>query len=345
MNNLTTLFRVNTREAKSLVKHLLVRDLVPLIKGSPGGGKSAVYRQVAESLNLFLVDIRISAHEPQDIAGYLAKSPDSERYRFMPLEGFIPTADDPIPEGYSGFLILLDEVTHGIPEMIRALYGVVLDKKVGFADLHPNAVVALAGNRVSDNALATNLGTAFNSRVTHLELSSDPDVWLEDVAIPNKYDYRVIGFINYRKDVLNDFDPDIDEHAFCCERTWESVSRIIDGVDDVSRLSSIICGTISPGVGAEFIQFCSIYGKDMPSISAIINNPDSVAVPSQGMILWAVTTYLARKVDTNNAASIATYMSRVPVQYMVIFLRMVGSELSNSCPEMINLKKSIGVLL
>ncbi|AMD43440.1 hypothetical protein ZC03_063 [Pseudomonas phage ZC03] len=232
-----------------------------------------------------------------------------------------------MPKGKDGWLILLDEFSHAEPEMIRASYKLVLDRMAGQNRIHENALVALAGNSVDDNALANNTGTALNSRVTHLILGSDPEYWTQQIAAPQGFDHRVIGFISANKDCLNDFDPDQDEHSFCSERTWEFVSRLIKGVDDVSPLTPAIAGTITPGVATSFVQFCDVY-KDLVNINDVVNDPENCPLPSENVTRWALVTHLAKEADINNIEALAIYVDRLPIQYVIIFLQMIRGQSS-----------------
>lgn len=318
MSNLDNLFKVSPQKAPFLLEKIFAAGLVPYLKSSPGRGKSALYRDFAEKYNLELIDIRLSMYEPQDFTGL--PFDDGERSKFKPFD-LLPLQSDEIPEGKDGWLVLLDEFSHAEAEMIRASYKLILDRMAGQNHLHENALVALAGNSVDDNALANNTGTALNSRVTHLVLGSDPEFWLQEIAAPRGFDHRIIGFISMNKDELNDFDPDQDEHSFCSERTWEFVSKLISGTSDINELAPAIAGTISPGAAASFVQFCEVY-KDLIDIKDVEKDPENCPMPDDSATRWALVTHLAKEVTPKNATPVATYVDRLPIQYVVIFLQM-----------------------
>lgn len=342
-STLENLMQVNTRQLKEQLTHVFASKLVPFVRSSPGVGKSAVYRYIADMFNLVLVDIRLSMYEPQDFSGLPFRDEDMTIYAptsLFPLDG-----RDQVPEGKDGWLILLDEFTHGSPEMMRATYKLILDRMVGERKLHDDAFVALAGNGIDDNALAGSVGTAINSRVTHLHLKTNTKVWIEDVAIPFNYDHRVIGFISANGNKLNDFDPEQDDHSFACERTWESISKIITShKSDVKHLMPVIAGTISPGIAAEFVQFCAIY-QSLIKVSDIIRDPASTNLPSDNAIRWAMTTQLADACNANNVDPICQYVDRMPVQYAIIFMKMILTKKELMSTDAVgNLLKKVGKL-
>ena len=60
---------VSVNQLASLVSMCVQVDEVPLVLGSPGIGKSAVYREVAESFNMEFLDFRLSMADPMDLIG------------------------------------------------------------------------------------------------------------------------------------------------------------------------------------------------------------------------------------------------------------------------------------
>ena len=84
--------------------------------GSPGVGKSDVIKQVAKSLNLKLIDFRLSTADPTDLSGL--PFVDNGRSVFLPNEAF-PIATDEIPDGFNGWLLFLDEISNA-PMSVQA---------------------------------------------------------------------------------------------------------------------------------------------------------------------------------------------------------------------------------
>jgi len=104
------MFDVNAVDLrKCLVADLMV-DLVPMVTSSPALGKSDIIRSIAKQFNLKLIDIRVSQCEPVDMQGFPAVV--DGRMTFHVPEYF-PLATDPIPDGYAGFLLFLDELNSG----------------------------------------------------------------------------------------------------------------------------------------------------------------------------------------------------------------------------------------
>lgn len=107
----------NFTQATELAIHILKAGRVPMLHGTPGNAKSSLAKTIAKRFKLFLIDIRLSTY---DLA-YLTGLPDTtgDKTKLKPIDTF-PLEDTPIPEGYRGFLLILDELTSVAPAMEAA---------------------------------------------------------------------------------------------------------------------------------------------------------------------------------------------------------------------------------
>ncbi len=58
---------IKTSQAAELIRDILETFQVPYLVGSPGIGKSNIASQVAKSMNLKMVDVRLSQCDPADL--------------------------------------------------------------------------------------------------------------------------------------------------------------------------------------------------------------------------------------------------------------------------------------
>ena len=98
--------QVTPSQATSMIAKYIQAKIVPMLTGSPGMGKSAIVKDIAKTYNLKLIDLRLSQCDPTDLMGF--PSIQGQRAGYLPMETF-PLEGDPIPEGYSGWLLFLDE--------------------------------------------------------------------------------------------------------------------------------------------------------------------------------------------------------------------------------------------
>lgn len=305
---------VNVRTARPLLVQAIKARLVPLLAGPPGTGKSDLIRDIAEEFGLKVIDVRLAQVDPTELNGF--PSLVDGRGRYLPMDTF-PIEGDEIPEGYNGWLIFFDEITSAPQSVQAAAYKILLDRLVGNIPLHPNVAMVGAGNLEKDNAVVEPMSTALQSRMVHLELTADHEVWLE-WAETHGLDWRVTSFIRHRPDLLHQFDPDHEDKTFACPRTWSFVSRLIADVKEIGHdLLPLLAGTIGEGVAREFYGYLKVFGE-LPHYGDVVTSPSSAALPSEPSSQYAVTGMIASNATEKDLDAIMRYVERLPAEFQVI---------------------------
>lgn len=303
------------------VFRVLSAGLVPFIHGSPGIGKSDIVKKIAKDHNLKLIDLRMSQILPEDLNGFPMRNGDTASY--VPFD-FFPLEDTPIPDGYSGWLIFLDEMNSATKVVQAASYKLILDRLVGNRKLHPQALIAAAGNKATDKAIVNQMGTATQSRLIHLELSVNVQDWL-GWAMKEGIDFRITSFIEQFGRHLHDFNPNHQKYTFPCPRTWYFLSNIIKGIenlDDYPEFNAIAAGTVSESASVEFMTYCKIMDK-LPRINTILSDPESVDVPTRSDIRYAVMYYVAEHTEPNNFDTLVKYIKKFPAEFQTVYLKSI----------------------
>ncbi len=313
-----SLYRCTPRQTRGFILECMYAGLVPFVQSSPGMGKSTIVKSIAEEQRLKLIDHRLSTSAPEDLSGLPRFTPEGKA-TFAPFDMF-PLDTMEIPAGHNGWILFLDEFNSAAKSVQAAAYKLILDKMVGQQNLHPNVAIAAAGNLSTDRAIVNALSTAMQSRVIHIEMEINHREWLEDVAYIEKYDERVIAFLNWKEGYLMDFRPDHNEKTFCCPRTWEFVNKLITNQPVTDEKTPLLAGAITSGVAVEFVQFCQVY-KDLLTIEDIINDPMGVPVPSGSDRRWAVTSHLMSKVDKKTFGEVCRFINRMDLSFRVLFFR------------------------
>lgn len=316
--------KVKASQAMSMITSYIRANLVPLLTGSPGCGKSQIVYQIAAEHNLKVIDLRLAQCDPTDLGGFPHTWVDDngiKRAGYIPMETF-PIKGDPLPEGYDGWLLFLDELTSASTAVQAASYKVILDRAVGIHKLHKNVAIVAAGNLETDNAIVNSMSTALQSRLVHMELVIDYKEWL-DWASSNDIDHRITSYINFKPGNLYTFDPNHTDDTYAAPRTWEFSSRLIKQETLKSgNILPLLAGTISEGVAREFLGFCSIFDR-LPSFQTIIDTPLVIPVPDEPSILFALTGSISHNVDKTNLSAAMEFVKRIPVEFQVVCLREI----------------------
>lgn len=322
MSSLDTIYDCTARQARELILDCFYAGLVPFLRSSPGMGKSALMASIFQQLRLYKIDHRVSQSDPTDFNGLPGLN--SGTAQFHPFEELFPIARTPIPEGYDGFGIFLDEFNSGTKLVQAACFKLALDKMVGQHPLHPNSVIAMAGNLDTDRGITTQISTPMQSRLIHIRLRSSFQEWYEDVGLKFGYDHRILAYLSWKKEAaLNDFRADHTNATFCCERTWEFMNALIKGKPITDDKLPLYVGTITPGVAVDFVQFTKVYDS-IPDLAAIAADPTGIPVPNDTATRWAVTSRLADEVNKDTFSPIITYLKRFGIESRIMFLRSLN---------------------
>lgn len=309
--------QVKPIQAANMISSFLKARLVPMLHGSPGIGKSSIAQQIADEFELKLIDFRLAQCDVTDLCGF--PKIEGNKAGYVPMDTF-PLEGDPIPSGYNGWLLLFDELTSASPAIQSAAYKILLDRKVGQYNLHKNVAMMGAGNLETDNAIVQPMSTALQSRLVHMELMVDALEWV-DWASSNNIDHRITSYINFKPGNLYSFKPDHTDTTYASPRTWTFADRILKLVDTDSKdLLPMLAGTISEGVAREFLNFCKHF-TTLPKISEIVNSPDSIKVPDEPSILYALTGALGHNASMDNFDQLMKFIKRMPLEFQAVCLR------------------------
>lgn len=96
---------ITTKDLPTALTEVLFARLVPMITGNPGIGKSDIVKQVANKLNLQLIDVRLSQMDSSELLGF--PTIKDGKTIFVPPDIF-PITTDPLPKGKDGWLVFLN---------------------------------------------------------------------------------------------------------------------------------------------------------------------------------------------------------------------------------------------
>lgn len=318
---------VNTEQATKIITNALLSQVIPLLLGPPGIGKSAIIRDIAEKQNLCLIDIRLPNRDPIAFLGFPKVNDKTGRGYYAAMEEF-PIEGDEIPinpatgEPFDGWLIFFDEFPSGTKATQASAYKTLHEREHGGHKLHEQVYMVAAGNRAQDNAIVTSSTTAVQSRFMHLELEVDAEAFIK-WARP-RLDHRIVSWLEFSPDKVHVFKPDHGEVSFMCPRTWEMLSKqIINHPGELPDwLMPAVIGTVGSGGGYEFIGHCDIHAT-LPKIEDILSKPKTTKVPTQPDQLYFLSGALGAHATADNLENMLLYAERITPEFQVIILRNI----------------------
>lgn len=210
--------------------------------GAPGIGKSALVRQFSETVGLDCVSLLGTQLAPEDLVG-VPQIVDG-RSRFCPPEQI--ARDQP-------YVLFLDELNAAGPDVQKAFYSLILDRRIGTYELPKGSVVIGAGNRATDQALARPMASALINRLMHVHLRASAADWLT-WATSHGIHPSIVEYLTNRPDHLWSQPPKTEE-PFSSPRSWHMLSDALhsygDNVDD-GKESLLAYATLTPQHASSF---------------------------------------------------------------------------------------------
>ncbi|HSW30208.1 MAG TPA: AAA family ATPase [Longimicrobiales bacterium] len=319
-------------------------DLMLMLWGPPGVGKSDIMRQFAERHGYRFVKLPLASMEASDLIGLpdlthglttfappsllweLTAAAETERRRaFDEAKAAGELASDAEFQPTRA-LLCLDEIPQMSVQLMHGVAALILDRTIGFGGLRLAAGVRLvgAGNREQDGAFANTLGTHFRSRIIHLEMGSTLPDW-RNYARGVGIAPEIIAFLGSRPRYLHDFDPRSSDRTFAAPRTWEFASRILHSVraaggEDQQTLKVLLEGTVGPAAAAEFLAFLESAAK-CPSAEEVVADPERAPTfrerPDMALVV-VENLVMACRTDPVFVDGTLQYLKRLPSEYQSI---------------------------
>jgi hypothetical protein len=160
-----------------------------------------------------------------------------------------------LPERPEPFCLFLDELPACTPDVQKAFYSLLLERRLGEHALPPGTWVVAAGNRLQDRALVRAMSSALVNRVTILHLRVDTAEWLAWAQRARIRD-EIRSFITAIPDALMRPVP-AEPIPFSTPRAWAQLSRAFDlaqksGLLNYETRRALAFGRLSPEDAAVF---------------------------------------------------------------------------------------------
>ncbi len=303
-------------QAKKLIQ-CMAEEQNFLLLSPPGVGKSEMVYQAAAEAGLPCRSLLGTQIAPEDVSGIPRIV--GERSVFCPPRILLPERPEP-------FCLFLDELPACAPDVQKALYSLLLERRLGEHALPKGTWVVAAGNRVQDRALVRSLSSALVNRVTILNLRVEAGEWLA-WAKANGVRADVVSFVTYMPDALMRPVP-AEPQPFSTPRAWTLLSRALDMAAASGMLTreirrALAFGRVSPEDAAVFCALAEEAIERMHPLEHYIKNPQ--ALPQGDAARWFVLNSMRQHVREGslkglNARAVNRFLKSLATEHQLILV-------------------------
>lgn len=278
--------------------------------GAPGVGKTSLVKDFALSVDAEYRHLHGPTKQVEDF-GVLNLFGDTNKFDYKMPEWWPDDPDQPV-------VICLDDSSQMSNDLQKVEANIKQERELHGHRLHDNVMIVATGNRVEDRAGANRILSHSADRETQINVEvslQDWSRWAMDHDMPSE----LVSFIQFRPDLLHDFDPQRPRNA--TPRSWVDGVAPFIGKCPPGCEYEIYAGAVGEGPGGEFTAFLRIW-RSLPNPDAVILDPDGYKVPTDPATLYALSGALAEKSSNNNFSQVVKALGRMPKEFSVLAVTM-----------------------
>jgi MoxR-like ATPase len=307
---------VTLSQAKALIR-CLAHEQSLLLLSAPGIGKSDTVAQAALESGLPCRSLLGTQIAPEDVSGIPRIV--GERSVFCPPRILLPERPEP-------FCLFLDELPACAPDVQKAFYSLLLERRLGEHMLPKGTWVVAAGNRAEDRALVRSLSSALINRVIILHVRVDLREWLV-WAKGHGIRTEIMSFVTFMPEALMRPVP-AEPVPFSTPRAWASLSRALDLAEQADLLSNALRRALAFGrlTAQDAAVFCAMAEEaihQLLPLEVYLNDPSNM--PEEDSARWFVLNRIramARRgeLDGFSAVTINHFLEGLPEEHRFALL-------------------------
>lgn len=298
-----------------------------MIWGAPGIGKTDCVEELTQKLSerlnkpFYFHPVILSYYNATDLKGIPTFDIEREFTKWLRPDIFNMSSDPNV-----GHVLFFDEITNATTSVAQCCYQITQKRMIATHKLPDNCYIICAGNRVIDKSGAMKMLKPLANRMRHFEFVANLKDWKDWAWKQTNFDPRIISFLNFRPDLLFQYDPSSDNVAFPTPRSWAAVSETTYSTD-VSEVLELISGDIGNSAAREFMTYCRIY-QSIPDVDAIMAGRD-VKIPVEPDIIYALCGAIAAKIgetDVRDAEGKPISKNEERIRNLLIYLLQLDRE-------------------
>lgn len=337
-NSAVSMYDLSLNQATQLIRTIADTRTV-MVQGHMGEGKSSILKVLGQDLkathHMYYFDCTtkdlgdITVPKLKEV---MTGEDGQEFVRYVPNEELGLHLGKPI-------ILMIDEYGKANRAVQNAMLRLMLERRTGGYDLHPDSLV-FATTNLGGEGVGDILPAHARNRIVVVRLKKNDNItWIENFAINNNLDPTLIAYVKDNPQICQSYEevsnPDDNEHifhpkaqrtAFVTKRSLHAASDILkkrDQLDDVT-LTAALMGTIGERSAMDLMAFVKV-ADQLPSLESIKKTPKEAKVPDSPAAVCMVVYRTLSCIDRDWIDAWMDYLPRLDREAQGLFANGVRS--------------------
>lgn len=326
-NNAIAMYALNLDQVANLIK-ATGHKRTTLVQGHMGTGKSSLLKTLSAALpkhTPFYFDCTTKDLGDITLPRIAEATADAPYVSYATNEELGAHHGGPI-------ILMVDEYGKANPSVKNALLRLMLERKIGSYNLHPDSII-FATTNLGAEGVGDLLPPHARNRITVVTVKKPDNMGWIEWAINNGVDHTLLGWCKDNPQLFHSFEdyanPDDNPYifhpkqqraAFVTPRSLEAASDILKARDvmDDQTITAALMGTIGARGAMDLMAFVKL-ADQLPSLESIKKDPLNAKVPTSAAAVCMVVYRTLSTIEANWIDAWMIYMGRLDKEAQGMF--------------------------
>lgn len=314
---------ISLKQAEELIA-TVGKEVTVHLRGQPGIGKSSILKSLSTRFPDHIpVYIDCADLDLGDLA-MPAMNHDSKTTAFYPNERFNLQHGKPV-------IIMLDEITKASEPVKNMLLPVMLERRLGAVEFHPDSIVYSTGNLTTDGVGDSMKAHAKNRMTAVTVMNPTDDEWI-NWGVDNGVAPEILAWVKQfphclamytdesQKENMYIYNPRKQQEAFVSPRSLAKASAIVrnrTALGEDTTLTALM-GTIGEAAARDMSAYFSL-ADGLPSRESIYKEPEKANLPKDPAAKVILVMRELMTITEEHMDAWMKYLQRLPMETQALF--------------------------
>ncbi len=317
-NNATAMYQIDLDQCASLIKAVGSKRTV-LVQGHMGTGKSSLLRTLSAAMPTHTAcyfDCTTKDLGDITLPRIAEAGTDAAFVSYATNEELGAHHKKPIT-------LMVDEYGKANPSVKNALLRLMLERKIGSYELHPDSII-FATTNLGAEGVGDILPPHARNRITVVTARKPSNMQWIEWGINNGVDHTLLGWCKDNPQLFNSFDdhPNPDDNPYIFHPKQQRAAFVTPR--SLEAASAALMGTIGDRGAMDLMAFVKL-ADQLPSLQSIKDTPETAKVPSSAAAVCMVVYRTLAAMDKDLINPWMVYMDRLDKEAQGMFANGVRS--------------------